>query len=343
MKYFGEYVLGWSGASNMKADKGTMVHKVLEVLACCKKAQQDGESHYKDSEFLGDVEVPENLFMINLEELTEKVYDHYSTANYHHNWQPKDYREVRRWVYKAIELQDGLYDPRNRNVVEAEPHFDIEIPHDWALYEFEMPNGETVKGRLSIKGTVDLVTELSPEVLEVTDWKTGGRINWATGEEYTYEKLRENHQLRMYHYAMTVLYPQYEDIIMNIVYINKGGPFSIHYTRADIPETMERLHIKFDRIKNSQIPLDISDKDYSATPWKKPCNFCGLGNSTFENTNVEPIRETRPGQITPVGQYMSKCEQLRYCFKYREMNSVAKNMTKEGHDVAHYRSPGSTD
>ena len=32
-QYFGEYVLGWRGPSGQKADKGTICHKVLEILA----------------------------------------------------------------------------------------------------------------------------------------------------------------------------------------------------------------------------------------------------------------------------------------------------------------------
>lgn len=40
-QYFLEYVLGWRGPSGQKADKGTIVHKVLEILACIKKGTQD--------------------------------------------------------------------------------------------------------------------------------------------------------------------------------------------------------------------------------------------------------------------------------------------------------------
>ena len=32
-QYFLEYVLGYRGPSGQKADKGTIVHKVLEILA----------------------------------------------------------------------------------------------------------------------------------------------------------------------------------------------------------------------------------------------------------------------------------------------------------------------
>ena len=41
MQYFLTYVLGYPSASNKKAEMGTMVHKVMEVLAGLKKYEQD--------------------------------------------------------------------------------------------------------------------------------------------------------------------------------------------------------------------------------------------------------------------------------------------------------------
>ena len=41
MQYFMTYVLGYQSKSGKKADMGTMVHKVMEVLAGLKKYHQD--------------------------------------------------------------------------------------------------------------------------------------------------------------------------------------------------------------------------------------------------------------------------------------------------------------
>ena len=46
-QYFLEYVLGYRSPSNKKADKGTIVHKVLEILAGIKLSQQNKESKRK--------------------------------------------------------------------------------------------------------------------------------------------------------------------------------------------------------------------------------------------------------------------------------------------------------
>ena len=37
MQYYMEYGLGWRGLSGKKADKGTIVHKILELAARAKK------------------------------------------------------------------------------------------------------------------------------------------------------------------------------------------------------------------------------------------------------------------------------------------------------------------
>jgi hypothetical protein len=45
------YVLGYHGPGNLKADKGTIVHKILEVLAKCKLAQQENKDVIDDEIF----------------------------------------------------------------------------------------------------------------------------------------------------------------------------------------------------------------------------------------------------------------------------------------------------
>ena len=55
-QYFMEYVLGWRGPSGQKADKGTICHKVLEILAVIKKCQQD-ELPIAIDDILGDIDV----------------------------------------------------------------------------------------------------------------------------------------------------------------------------------------------------------------------------------------------------------------------------------------------
>ena len=55
-QYFIEYVLGWRGPSGQKADKGTIVHKVLEILAIIKQAQQNNQQEIVD-DVMGKINV----------------------------------------------------------------------------------------------------------------------------------------------------------------------------------------------------------------------------------------------------------------------------------------------
>ena len=220
-QYFIEYVLGHRGPSGQKADKGTIVHKVLEILAIIKKSQQDSISIVTD-----DIVSKIDTNNYDLEEIIDTVYNHYSTCSNHHKWTPKDKRDCRDWVYKAINFNNGMFDPRNRNILKPEQHFDITINKKWAEYSFDTDNG-ILSGNLALKGTIDLVTLANEKTIEIIDWKTGRRLDWATGQEKTQEKLEKDPQLRIYHYAISHLYPDIDHIIFSIYFINDGGPFSL--------------------------------------------------------------------------------------------------------------------
>ena len=57
-QYFIEYVLGIRSPSNKKADKGTIVHKALEILAFIKLAKQNKEQIVSD-EIVGIIDISE--------------------------------------------------------------------------------------------------------------------------------------------------------------------------------------------------------------------------------------------------------------------------------------------
>ena len=111
-----------------------------------------------------------------------------------------------------------------------------------------MPDGTKATGQLAIKGTIDLVTQIDDGVIEVIDWKTGQRKNWATGEEKTYEKLLEDPQLLLYNYAISRLYPDYEQAIMSIFFIRDGGPFSMCFDKSDLKKRYNQIQTNFKRL-----------------------------------------------------------------------------------------------
>ena len=325
-QYFCEYVLGWRGSSGIKADKGTIVHKALEVIALAQKAKQDNLKSFED-DVVGNF--PSDGY--DIDSLTEKVYKYYSDATPYHGWSDKDLRDCKKWTWKALEFNDGMFDPRNRKIVDAEPHFDFVIDEPWADYNYTL-NNENIHGKLAMKGTIDLITEVDDGVYEIIDWKTGRRLDWATGQEKTFAKLQKDPQLRIYHYAASKLYPEAKQIIITIYFINDGGPFTICFPRSEIEKTKMMVKEKFDQIKSTRIPR-------LKRSWK--CTkLCSQGKTTFENTSVHPMIETRHGQVTAYGEYMTKCEQIRYEIGRKGLQQVTEEYTAPGHNDAKYKAPG---
>jgi hypothetical protein len=329
-QYFLEYVLGYRSPSNKKADKGTIVHKVLEILAGIKLSQQNKQNEYSD-DILGDILVDD----YDLSHITERVYDYYTSQFKHHEWSNKDLKDSHLWVNKALSDHNGIFDPRLRNIVQPEQHFDIVIDKPWAEYKYETENG-IVEGKLAIKGTIDLITQVNESTLEVIDWKTGKRLDWATGQEKTLEKLYKDPQLKIYHYALSKLYPQYDHIIMSINFINDGGAFSMCFDKSDLSSTENLIRKKFEEIKNCTKPR-------LSKTWK--CTkLCYFGKNTFENNqNILPIIEYRDNQVCSKGNHMTMCEQVKHDIELNGMKNVVDKYTVSGYSVGKYKAPGSTE
>jgi hypothetical protein len=327
-QYFLEYVLGWRGPSGQKADKGTIVHKVLEILAVIKQAQQDKKDVVVD-DVVGNLNTKE----YNLNTIIEQVYKYYSDSSSHHKWSAKDYKDCHAWVYKAIEFNNGMFDPRNRNILCPEQHFDFEIKKNWAKYSFDTSEGK-LSGNLALKGTIDLITLVDDNTIEVIDWKTGRRLDWATGKEKTQEKLENDPQLRIYHYAIKHLFPHIEHIIFSIYFINDGGPFSICFDDSDLNKTENMLRDKFEVIKNTKKP-----RLHKSWMCSKLCHF---GKSTFENSSIPAMAEYRDDQTCSNGSMMTKCEQVKHDIELYGINNVVDVYKHSGHTFGKYKAPGTT-
>lgn len=328
-QYFIEYVLGLKSPSNKKADKGTIVHKILEILACIKLAQQNNEKKIIDDVY-GEIKTDK----YNLDKIIEKVYSFYTSQFSHHEWETKDYKDCHAWVHKTLVYNNGMFDPRNRNILQPEQHFDIEIKRDWAKFKYNYQN-EVLQGCLAIKGTIDLITKVDDNTIEIIDWKTGRRLDWATGQEKTQEKLQNDPQLKIYHYAVSQLYPEIDHVMVSINFINDGGPFTICYDKSDLLSTELMLKKKFEAIKSTQIPR-------LSKTWK--CTkLCHFGKSTFENTNIPPVIEYRDGQVTTKDKFMTKCEQIKHDIDVKGINNVIDEYTPSGYTIAKYKAPGSTE
>lgn len=262
--YFLTYVLGIRTPSGKKATKGNVVHKALELLARQKKCNQDGLKGYDDESF-GFIKADD----INPEWAIEKSYEYYTQTSPHHSWFPYDYRDCQEWTLKALSLNKGMFDPRNHNIIEPEQKFDFVVDRPWSHYRYEL-DGKVIDGQLSLKGTVDLVIEDEPGLVELYDWKTGQRKDWSKNgsEKKTYKELRYDPQLCLYHYAATRLFPEAEEIFLTIVFINDGGPYTLCFDKSDIEFTERIIEHKFKQIRDTQIPA--LSKSWKCT---KFCHF----------------------------------------------------------------------
>jgi len=328
MQYYIEYVLGWRGPSGKKADKGTIVHKVLEILAVIKKAQQEALIQIED-DVIGMVDTTN----YDLENIIQQVYEYYTSKTEHHKWTDKDFRDCRDWSYKALQFNDGMFDPRNRTILMPEQHFDFLIEKPWAKYSYELPKGEKLSGNLALKGTIDLITLVNDDTIEVIDWKTGRRLDWATGKEKTQEKLEDDAQLRIYHYAIRHLYPQIKNVIFSIYFINDGGPFSICFGEESIDRTETLLRNKFNIIKNTKKPK--LNKSWMCS------KLCHFGKTTFENTTIEPLTEYRDNQVTKKFDFMTKCEQIKHDLDLNGPTDTIRRYKHPNHTFGSYKAPGS--
>lgn len=165
LKYYFNYNLGWSEPPNLKAQLGTIVHKVMEVLACCKQTIQQNKPLVINDEHIGEISFTKKSLSTKkfVSSVLDRSFDHYSQSDKTNNYTKKEYDTCEQWTWMALEYNNGQFDPRNRVIVAPEQEFDIPIMEDWAIME----NGD----RLAIKGTMDLITEVDSNTLEVIDWK----------------------------------------------------------------------------------------------------------------------------------------------------------------------------
>ena len=137
MQYFITYVLGHQSISGKKADIGTIVHKALELLASLKKTHQDSNNKTKkllfNDDAVGKLSIDKkHLFSDDIiPELLDKSFTYYS-ENSHHDFTKLDKETCEKLVWSALKFNNGQFDPRNRDIVAAEPHFDIPIEEEWA-------------------------------------------------------------------------------------------------------------------------------------------------------------------------------------------------------------------
>jgi hypothetical protein len=325
LQYFMTYVLGHYSPSGKKADLGTITHAVLETLAICKKRTQfNKRSTMKVTQDpLGDFSFTNDQLHTDdfVNYILGRSFDFYKKNSPHNEFNQKDYEFCYKMVWDTLGYNNGQFDPRNRKVIDTEPHFDIPILEDWAKFEFDGPNGEKISGNLAIKGTIDLVTEMEDGTIEVIDWKTGQRLDWATGEKKDYDKLMKDTQLLLYHYAIGKMYPKHRHSIMTIFFCRDGGPFSLAFDKDDDADFIKYLKSTFKEIVSNQTPQPIS-RERASFKCQKLCHYYKTNWPGTDSTMCHHIED----QLKTIG-----------------MTETVKNCSKPGFTIGKYKDPGAVE
>lgn len=291
--YFIGYVLRIREKSGLAADKGNIVHDVIDNLS---------KSVMKD----------EPLSDSQIETLIETQYANTILKLTHHNWKNKDFADVKKWTWMALRYKDGMFDPRNLDIYGSEKWFEFPIEKEWAkVNETEY---------LTVRGKIDLVVRRDNNVIECIDWKTGKRKDWASGEPKTYDYLRhKDFQMKLYHYASIKLFPDASQVIMTIYFIKDGGPYSLVFDSAEIKRTEEIIQHRFEQIKKVEVPE--LNKTWKCT------RFCGYGKECLEDK--KSLVEFREGQFSVIGQPMKICSQIEFEIKQKGINRVTEKYGKQ--------------
>lgn len=285
-QYFLNYVCNIESKAGKKALLGTIVHHALEIIAKAKKTK-----HY----LLNDK-------YINPEYLLNICWDRYTKANPQFEYAKAD----KTFCLKQINtVLDSDFNPLKLNILETEAQFDFKIYRDkFKYYQLNPVSGMEETDYFHLRGTVDLLTERNHETLEVIDYKTGKRLDWASGDVKELEHFTKDLQLRMYDIATSKMYPKYKFRLLTLFFTQDGGPFTVTFDAKDQHNTFEIFHKLFQQISQNKQPTRlIDDKSRKEEFWK--CNYvCQFGLYEVEfisddgEVHIELIKKT-PNTVIP--------------------------------------------
>lgn len=129
-------------------------------------------------------------------------------------------------------------------------------------------------GELRIHGFMDLVTEISSDMIEVRDYKSG---NYAKDTEDANIDI----QMRMYSLAAKYVFPEYKYVVMTLDYLRKA-PVSVIFGPEDDAKTLDYIADLYSRIQNSVDPPRI--KSFKCS-WCVGYDKCGKMRESFIGEN----------------------------------------------------------
>lgn len=244
--YYLQYVCGLPSITQKRAELGNIIHKICEILSRLNKnGHLPLQDKYCDPYYLLDT-----------------VFNRSNKVNPHFNFDKKDHKFCKDQIEVIL---SSHWDPRKLKILEVEHQFEFIV---------NKPGLDNIK----MRGTIDLITEslLDPEVCELIDWKSGRRTSFQTGIVKELEDFQKDIQLRMYALAANEMYKKYKYFLITIFYTSDGGPFTVGFSRADIPDTIDKIRRLVNEIKLVEVPTRLIDNYASKQRWQ--CKWvCGFG------------------------------------------------------------------
>ena len=289
------YAMGFESKAGAAASMGSCVHKMMELRALGSIAQKAGKDSF-EYENWGELSVQ---WALDLDQTIDKCYENQLELDYHVDPKKISKSKILGWAKKAI-TDFPQYDPVNLNIIQVEQYFDIEIKEDWAKYDHTI-NGINYSGYMKIKGTIDCILSLSDDVIEVFDFKTGSRKDFATDQEKTLEYLKNDKQLLFYAYALNKLYPD-KSFIMTLYFINDGGIFSVLGDEEMLQRAEDMIKKKYLELTTMEMPTVRNPRrnDFKCIhccKYSKPDSYtrglsvCEFMQNKFKNDGVEKTVE----------------------------------------------------
>lgn len=245
---------------------------------------------------------------IDIQDITNKIYQLYVNKPElkHLVWVNKDFKDIQKYVNKAINHNGGYFNPLNRKIVSSEQYINLTIEEPWAI----LPDQSYFK----ITGFIDLITECNNDCLEITDYKSGNPNNdFLTGQKIDETFLFNDIQLRLYHFACCQLYGYEKTYLVTLFYL-QSGPITISFSPKDAEETKSRIKKRFLEIYNTKIPK--LNRSYKCT------RFCDFGKNKLSNAPVQFLE----GQVSPVGADMCLCDEVKFETDRRGLDWVIENL-----------------
>lgn len=276
--YFLSYILRLPQDGNFKAEQGSMLHKVCEeygradkLIALRKKWLTESKDRKKDKKkrekWFKDI-----ARLSKFLDFEGRVYHYY--RNTYMPWKFSKYKEVdklcgrcefyqkdldqcqainkqisdfegcpREQMRESLRLinnvfkQEGELNPLNRNILAFEKSFVITLE-----------NGAT------IKGFIDMITELNETTLAVDDWKFGA---WQP----PYDEAIRDVQLWIYAIAASILYPKYENFVCTLEYPryyfsnskSNYGTITVVFSKEELEEGKQMIKDAWDYVKTGDL------------------------------------------------------------------------------------------